>query len=144
MERENFSYLIFVGGRPFFALVDVWNSYETMTATKCANLRKNFLKAFKHGARCNINRCTRSESGNGRKRFFFRWLSAFLRARPFEVAPTLKKRNLKTGAGKEKPLKLVEAGRERKNAREQATANGVTLGDRGKRKRRHRRKGLQP
>lgn len=34
MERENFSYLIFVGGRPFFALVDVWNSYETMQATK--------------------------------------------------------------------------------------------------------------
>lgn len=34
MERENFSYLIFVGGRPFSALVDVWNSYETMTATK--------------------------------------------------------------------------------------------------------------
>lgn len=34
MERENFSYLVFVGGRPFFALVDVWNSYETMNATK--------------------------------------------------------------------------------------------------------------
>lgn len=34
MERENISYVVFINGRASFALADVWDTTETMQATK--------------------------------------------------------------------------------------------------------------